>query len=336
MEGTTTPSRGEFTGLFRTLKRPSALFFAPQPPEPSEIPVLRGSPGQVDHALSEREYLWIRRSRRIQKLMSFLFQQQGRQTDLPGVDRGESAELAGERARRWLGVNVELQMSWDASVDPWLWWRTTLDERGVFVFALQLGREGIRGFSFSDEVAPVIAVNTAYNRGARIFTTFHEIGHLILRSRAMCVDLGSDVAGEERWCEEFAASALLPRDAVLRFVNEVSEDEDHFGLARKVAEKFKVSIRAAAIRLIRLDIVPRSLYALVDRSARGWDHDKGFARGHPTFRIRRRIHEYGSAVIVELIRAHAGGILNLHDLSDYLRLDTSEVADITQLVDAGG
>ena len=336
MDGIARPSQGEFTRLFKVLKRPSALFFAPRAPQPLGVPALRGSPGQAGRTLLERERLWVRRSRRLQKLMSFLFQQQGRRADLPRFGREEEAETAGGRVRRWLGVSVELQMSWDSSVDPWRWWRARIEGRGVLVFALQLGPEGIRGFSFSDEVTPVISVNTAYNRGARIFTAFHELGHLTLRSESVCVDLVSEVTDEERWCEEFAASVLLPREAVLQFVGQVPAGENGFGLAKKVAAKFKVSIRAAAVRLIRLEVAPWSLYTLVDQKARSWDRDKGFARGRPTYRTQRRIDEYGGVVVDELIRAADQGLLNLRDLSDYLRVDTTEVDEIAQLVDVGG
>ena len=336
MDGIARPSQGEFTRLFKVLKRPSALFFAPRAPQPLGVPALRGSPGQAGRTLLERERLWVRRSRRLQKLMSFLFQQQGRRADLPRFGREEEAETAGGRVRRWLGVSVELQMSWDSSVDPWRWWRARIEGRGVLVFALQLGPEGIRGFSFSDEVTPVISVNTAYNRGARIFTAFHELGHLTLRSESVCVDLVSDVTDEERWCEEFAASVLLPREAVLQFVGQVPAGENGFGLAKKVAAKFNVSIRAAAVRLIRLEVAPWSLYTLVDQKARSWDRDKGFARGRPTYRTQRRIDEYGVVVVDELIRAADQGLLNLRDLSDYLRVDTTEVDEIAQLVDVGG
>lgn len=336
MDGLAKPSQGEFTQLFKALKRPSALFFAPRAPEPLDIPAFRSSPSRTDRALSERERLWMRRSRRLQQLMSFLFREQGRRADLPRFGREQEPETAGAQVRPWLGVGVDLQMSWDSTVDPWRWWREKLEGRGVLVFALQLGPDGVRGFSFSDEFAPVISVNTAYNRAARVFTAFHELGHLVLRSESVCVDLAGDAADEERWCEEFAASVLLPSDAVLQFVDEVSPEEDGFGLAKKTAAKFKVSIRAAAVQLIRLGIAPWSLYALVDQKARGWDRDKGFARGRPIYRTQRRLQEYGGGVVDELIRGGDQGLLNLHDLSDYLRVDTTEVDEIAQLVDIGG
>lgn len=72
----------------------------------------------------------------------------------------------------------------------------------------------------------------------------------------MCVDLVSDIADEERRCEEFAASVLLPSAAVLQFVDEVSTGEDGFSMARKVAAKFKVSIRAAAVWTFRHGMRP--------------------------------------------------------------------------------
>ena len=154
MDGVARPSQGEFTRLFRALKRPSALFFAPSAPEPSSVPALRGSPGRVGRALSEQERLWVRRSRRLQALMRFLLQKKGRRIDLPRFRREVEAEIAGGRVRQWLGASVDLQMSWDSSVDPWRWWRAKLERCGTLVFALQLGPEGVRGFSFSDDVAP--------------------------------------------------------------------------------------------------------------------------------------------------------------------------------------
>ena len=341
--GVAQPSQGEFTRLFKALRRPSALFFAPRAPEPSRIPSLRRAPGETRPALSEGERLWIRRSRRLQKLMSFLAQQSGRRVTLPRFVLEEGVEAAGERMRRWLDVSVDLQMSWDSSDDPWRWWRERLERRGILVFALQLGPDGIRGFSLRDEVAPVIAVNTVYNREARIYTAFHELGHLTLRSESLCSDVGfaepsqqdKAVVDEERWCEEFAAAVLLPRSAVFQFMDSVGADRDGFDLAKELAAKFGVSLRAAAIRLIRLEVVPRSLYAQVDKNARSWDRDKGFARGRPTYRPERRLSEYG-AVVDELIRSSDQGLLNLRDLTDYLRVDTTEVDELSRLVGIGG
>ena len=332
MEGAGKPSRGEFTRLVNTLKRPSALFFAPGVPEASPLPAMRRAPGQAVRKLSAQERLWMRRAVRLQKLLSFLCGRWGVQVDLPKFD-GEPAEQAGERLRRWLGVSTGMSVSWSSHAEAWRWWRERLEQCGVFVFALELGRDGVRGFSVWDEAAPVVAVNTAYNPAARIFTAFHELGHLTLRNGAACNDLQlagrlpSDAVDvdEERWCEELAASALLPRKAVLGFMETDGRELEGFDLAKKTASRFGVSIRAAAVRLIKLNAAPGYLYALVDEKAGGWDRDKGFARGASPRRVRRRFNEYGAATVDRLLQGSEQGLLNLRDLRDYLRVDSTEV-----------
>lgn len=146
VEGVGKPSRGEFTRLVKTLKRPSALFFAPVVPEASPLPAMRRAPGQTVHTLSAQERLWMRRALRLQKMVSFLRGRWGRRIDLPRFD-GETAEAAGERLRQWLGVGFGLSVSWDSNAEAWRWWRERLERRGVLVFSLQLGRGGVRGFS---------------------------------------------------------------------------------------------------------------------------------------------------------------------------------------------
>jgi Zn-dependent peptidase ImmA (M78 family) len=345
IEGAAQPTKGEFTRLVRALKRPSALFFAKRVPESSALPEsLRSAPGKYGHSLAEGERRWVRRALRLQKLLSFLGSQRGASVTLPRVSRQVSPESAATTVREWLGVSVEEQVAQDSGFAAWSFWRERLEQSGFLVFVLQLGPDNIRGFSSWDDVAPVIAVNSAYNPQARVFTAFHELGHLALRSRAACADLawspgapgpGSNVL-EERWCEEFAASALLPRRAVMEFAYETRPQTDGgFDLAKEVAEHFNVSIRAAAVRLIRLEIEDQDLYGLVNEKARVWDRTKGFARGRPPSRVQRRVAEYGDSTVKELFLGTTQGLLNLRDLRDYLRVDTTEVDEIAQLIDVG-
>ena len=41
-------------------------------------------------------------------------------------------------------------------------------------------------------------------------------------------------------------------------------------------------------------------------------------------------------MVYELLRGADQGLLNLRDLSDYLRVDTTEVDEIAQVLDIGG
>ena len=120
------------------------------------------------------------------------------------------------------------------------------------MFLYPIGEDACRGFSLWDSLAPVIAVNTAWNEEARIFTLFHEFGHILTRSSSACVEVGSTrtLTGTEdpaeRWCERFAASLLMPDDDVRLLVGQ------RFGLARIdrvddvrwLARQFKASLGA--------------------------------------------------------------------------------------------
>src|SRR3954447_3556788 len=90
---------------------------------------------------------------------------------------------------------------------------------GVVVFLFQLGADNCRGFSLWHDRAPVIAINTTWNDEARTFTLFHEVGHLVTRTNSACTSApASAVTGAwdpaERWCERFAAAALVPEVAL--------------------------------------------------------------------------------------------------------------------------
>ena len=69
----------------------------------------------------------------------------------------------------------------------------------------------------------MVAVNTAWNESARIFTLFHEMGHLIARTSSACVEsvhTRSRTDPVERWCERFAADVLMPNKDVETTLNQ--------------------------------------------------------------------------------------------------------------------
>ena len=113
----------------------------------------------------------------------------------------------------------------------------------------------------------MIAINTAWREEARIYSLFHELGHLATRTNSACAEWRggtnsrtSDPA--ERWCEEFAAALLMPGDAVRRALppSARSGGIQELRVAAGLATRFRVSLRAATIRLIELKLADWSLY----------------------------------------------------------------------------
>lgn len=342
--GAALPSRGQFSKLAELLRRPTALFFLPEPPRKAGLPTsLRSAPGLMGHRLSKEEVRQIRWARRLQQIVAWVLRDEGSaEVDLPRYSTDDRSIEAAATVRRILGVPPAEQLAWESPSEAFRSWRDALEELGVLVIQLQLGRESVRGFSAWDDHAPIVGVNTAYHPTARIFTLFHELGHLVTRTDAACLRFivpADPEVGAERWCERFAAELLLPADA-LRSV------ASHFGIsvhgrvedvdtARKIAARFKVSTRAASLRLQELQLAPPSLYGMVERELadRDWNAQAGGGGGQPA--PEKRLRELGTRIPEILIDAAKGGRLTRSDLSDYLHLTTGQVDDLRSLVASG-
>ncbi len=80
---------------------------------------------------------------------------------------------------------------------------------GFLVLQFAMTPAGSRGFSPDDDLAPVIAVNSAYNTEARVFSYMHEYAHVARGSSSIFSRVPETTL--ERRCEDFAAAFLMPR-----------------------------------------------------------------------------------------------------------------------------
>lgn len=331
------PTRGQFTKLVEALKRPSAVFFLPEPPLSAGMPTaLRGAPGLGGHRIGPEEALQIRRARRLQEAVSWVLEDSGRAPaalDRRGLQTNP-VDLA-EEIRKSSDIPPEEQLSWPNPSTAFRTWRSYLEGQNILVMQLSMGKHNIRGFSVWDEYAPLVAVNTAYHPTARIFTLFHEAGHLLTRTDAACrsfVMPGRSDIDSERWCERYAASFLLPEET-LRTVAEkygissILRTTDP-NKARLIANRFSVSTRAAAIRLQEIGLAEPSLYgAVVSMFAdRDWNTSGGGGGGQTT--VEKRMNQLGTRIPELLLNAADRGRLTTRDLADFLQLKTGQMNDL--------
>lgn len=331
-KGDAQPTRGEVTRLADVLKRPRALFFMPAPPTAASLPPSFRHPPGDDRLVSSRARRWIRQARRVQQAVSWALASD-EPADVPQVSADWAPSRAAPVARRWLGLSVEVQLNWSDDYEALRGWRDAIEERGVLVFMLEMGNGEIRGFSAWDLYAPLIVANSSrVNPAARIFTMAHELGHLLTRGDSACVEpvpdpwLGISVPGDgiERWCEEFAADLLMPAEVVQREVSGLDRAMADIDKVRWVARRFRVSHRAAALRLIDLGQAPRSLYAQVERAfappPAEAESEKEFRR--PS-RAVMRPREYGMRAIRTVLEA-----LPPRDAMSVLRLTVNDIRRI--------
>lgn len=342
LSGDEEPTVGQWSKLAKALRRPRSIFLLPEPPESSVPPALRTAVGRQSHDLRPDELLQVRRARRLQRYLSPLLSESGEAAQaIPQVPVRSSAEEAGQVLRRWLRVPLRTQLAWESGSQALRGWREALELRCVIVLQLQLGKDGMRGFSLLDDVVPVIGINTAETNEARIFTAMHELTHLASRAESACSfppNAWRNSKSVERWCDAVAASILLPETAVKqeveRLLSSSRPPSDDLGLARRLASSFQTSLRASGLRLMELGLAADDLFQIIERTYPNRDRDKpGGGRGGGQPAPERRLGEIGYRASEVFLDALNSRQLTERDARDLLRLDGAELTELRSLVE---
>jgi Zn-dependent peptidase ImmA (M78 family) len=268
ISGTSKPSLSHARKLASKLHRPFAALLLPAPPEGRPLAVEFRHPIGEQRELNPNERRYLRRSARFQEVLSWLARELGiekPQTPLASLD--DDPVVAAGAARNVLRVTADDQEKWESPSVAFDEWRVALERTGNLVFLFSIGKDSCRGFSLWDDVAPVIAVNTAWNESARIFTLFHELGHLVTRTSSACLEsvrTSPRTDPVERWCERFAAALLMPTKNIERALHQhgwrPGTQITSLSIAKRIASTYKVSLRAAVIRLIEMTAASWTLY----------------------------------------------------------------------------
>jgi Zn-dependent peptidase ImmA (M78 family)/transcriptional regulator with XRE-family HTH domain len=330
------PTLTQARNLARTLKRTPSTFLLPRAPEPTPLTAhFRHAPGSYRSKPTFEERRYLREARRIQEVAKWLTRELVEpRPSVPRYTLDSDVEKVGQSVRQKLRPLLPTSATtWRTHAQAFHAWRKALEASGILVFVFPLGEGSARGFSLWDDDVPLVAVNSAWNYAARVFTLFHEYGHLLTRTSSVCVDrtgpkLSKPTDPAERWCEEFAATALLPWSGVVeilkkRFDWTPGENVQTLSAPRAIANAFKVSWRAATIRLIERDAATWGLYSAIppyaDRKKKGGGgggdgRDRGDIRGD----------QYGRKTLDIFFRALDRQVLGRSDVLDYL--DVPDVA----------
>lgn len=332
-KGTQRPSLTEFRKLASSLKRPEASLLLPEPPQiPPPHVEFRHPQDSARKTLNAVERRYLREASRLQRALSWVLQElRQSHPQLPRLSTQVDPEQAAATTRSALGVSPQQQLSWRDSSVGFRIWRSAVEQSGVLVFLLPMGKPASRGFSLWTPEAPIIAINTWWNVEARSFTLFHEYGHLLTRTASVC-SASSRLAFKdgadpiERWCERFAAAALLPWpdvESILRkhgLSDRPIEDLDDL---RVLARSFKASLRATALRLIDHRRASWELYEKIP----AWSDDKRKGGGAKEGRHRRRIREdqYGRRTHEVFLAALENDVLSRTDVLGLLDITDTDL-----------
>jgi len=270
--------RGETQPTFKQLEDfakatcvPFGYLFLPEPPE-EHIPIpdlrtirnqeiRRPSPDLLDtiHTMQRRQ-AWLREE---------LIECEAEPLDFVASARtADDPQGIGREMRRMIGLDE----GWAAAARTWHEavgeLRRAIEKFGVMAVVngvvgnnthRKLDVEEFRGFTLSDEYAPLIFINGADAKSAQMFTLVHELAHVWLGESALTdAGLTSRPSQQiESWCDRAAAEFLVPAQELKASWHDVRHEESPFEI---LARRFKVSPIVAGRRAMDLCLVGREAF----------------------------------------------------------------------------
>jgi len=214
-----------------------------------------------------------------------------------------------------------------------------VESMGIAVFQLSMTQDKLRGFSIVDETIPVIGIKRGgESPTGKIFTLFHELGHIFLNEGGLC-DLSENTNLEiEKWCNAFSAEVLIPTPELLQM--EIVLQQKQIGLKTwaksdliTLGSHFHVGPLAILRSLLGNNLTTPDFYKEKHQT---WNKPQFGRAKNPEGRniAKETIKEKGRTYISLAFSAYDQNRIDLKDLSDFLGIKLSYIPKTRQLMNA--
>ncbi|MCK9613284.1 MAG: XRE family transcriptional regulator [Bacteroidales bacterium] len=215
-----------------------------------------------------------------------------------------------------------------------------IESLGIAVFQLSMPQDGLRGFSLIDESIPIIAIKRGGEpHTAKIFTLFHELGHVILNEGGICnIDFNINEQQVEKWCNAFAAEILVPTAELLNseIVRRYIANNQKFWTRKDLSElaaKFHVGLLSMLRCILDNNLTTANYYK---EKHQAWNKPSfGISKTHEGRNLpKETLNERGRTYFSLAFKAYDQNKIDLKDLSDFLGLRLSYIPRARQLLNA--
>lgn len=149
--------------------------------------------------------------------------------------------------------------------DPIKEWIKTAELNGIFISRtsfihsrLKIDPDELKGFAIADPYAPFVFINSDDWNAAQLFTLVHELAHIWIAKTGISNEIIPEKTAQfrihpvEKFCNEVAANALMPKELFLDFDSKLFTD---LKKTYQIAKQFGVSLLALLIRAHTLGIL---------------------------------------------------------------------------------
>jgi len=339
-EGEKQPTIDELKEFSKLYKRTIATLLLSVAPMEKPLPSDRRTVDSKElDKFHEKTIMAVRKARALAQSLIELRQELG--IEMPKLDFttsiSDQPQLVAHKIRKLLRLDEireikNINQALDAYIEK-------VESLGVAVFQLSLTHDKLRGFSITDEAIPIIGIKRGGEpTTAKIFTLFHELGHVLLNEGGLC-DLSEKTNIEiEKWCNAFSAEALIPSADILQMevvVEQVRRGEKIW--AKKdlitLGNYFHVGPLAILRRLLENQLTTPNFYK---EKHQAWNKPQFGRSKHPEGRniAKETIKEKGKTYISLAFSAFDKNRIDLKDLSDFLGIKLSYIQKTRQLLNA--
>ena len=241
---------GKLQVLSNYFKRQTAVFFLKDVPEKISKPKDFRNLTSSDSKLSKNVLLALRKVHRLQRIANELRGDRFWKEKLNWLSTVDSKKSTDKVLANWLRelleIDIENQLTWKNESQAYKNWRGAIEDKlGILVFQFSMPLDEVQGFSLIDNKPYVIVTNSKHSYTARIFTMFHELGHILRNESGLCITDNVKKKQVEEWaCNSFAGELLVPSDQII--------ETDQFDDIKRYASRFKVS-REVYLRKLKQD-----------------------------------------------------------------------------------
>jgi Zn-dependent peptidase ImmA (M78 family) len=273
--GESLPTFSQAETLSEKLRVPLAVFFMEKPPNitlpipdlRTVSPEARGKPSLEffdivsDITLRQRWYRGFREEQQAEPL-----------NFVGSFRRNHNVNAVAEDMANRLGIDDQLRQECPTWQNFFVSFVQRTETLGVLVMRSGVVRhnptrtlavEEFRGFAISDEIAPLVFINSRDAKAAQIFTLAHELAHIWIGASGISnlkprAKTGERLSEIENFCNQAAAQLLVPAEEFEKFWNLRKGVSDNL---RAIATHYRVSVMVALRRAYDLHKINYALFS---------------------------------------------------------------------------
>ena len=228
-----------------------------------------------------------------------------------------------EELRDVLNISIELQKKAKNYSDAFEMWRSAFYECGIFVFKDAFKEKKFSGFCLYDEHFPVIYINNSMSFSRQIFTLFHELFHIILKTSGIdkteddYLDrLNSNNREIETLCNSFAGEFLVPSE---NFKQELKGKELNEKNINNLAKKYNVSREVIYRKLLNLNKISKTLYEKMHNELSDEIYRENKKSNGGNYYSTQKSY-LGDNYIYDVCQTYYNGKIDIYEVSNYLNV----------------